>query len=249
MFFKNYKDVNNNSEDLKVKKELSIAINIIKNVFKKRQIINDTTKEEKIFEIKRKCFHLILGILLPVLTIYIEKKVAIITLLFIAIPFIIIDYNNLSMVLKKIPRGNFIIQLFREYEMIYGQLCGLSWVFIGCLIVLSNFDRYFVSLSMAILIFCDASSALIGKNFGRIKICGKKTLEGTLAFFIIGIIVIFIYQKYIFPSNLSLKTSYLLTSLFVSSIVELVAKNIMLDDNFAIPVSFCFTYKVLETVF
>ena len=197
----------------------------------------------KLFELRRKLFHAI-AIIIPFLTYFLDRQL-ILRILLVAIPFVVIfDYNNLLRYFVKIPPGKILKKLMREHEMIHGQLCGMSWLFIGYTIILVACDEYLVMLAMTVLVFCDAFAALIGQNFGKIKIC-EKTLEGTITFVLVGCVIVEIFQHYL-PGQFN--SLHLIVAVIVAAITELISKNIRLDDNFSIPLSFCFTYILLQSI-
>ncbi|GEM_PF-730521 len=207
-----------------------------------------STKTERNFETRRKLFHLI-GLIFPFATIYFDKNILLTLSASITAVVVVADYKNWATFLNKIPRGNMLIQLFREHELIHGQLCGLSWLFIGYTIILCSCEKYLVAMSMSVLVISDAMAAIVGRNFGKRKICNSKTLEGSFAFFFSGLLVVMLFVNQIIPISIYFNIYFLIVALMFGTIVELVAKNVMVDDNFAIPLTFCFTYKTLETIF
>ena len=216
----------NNKLLKKINDEIEKLVVELKNELKKRNKILVSTKEARKFENKRKFFHL-LAMIFPIITIYFSQKTILVIMTFSLPLFVFADYNNLLSYFKYLPNGTILTQLFREHEMIKGRLSGASWMAIGYMFIISCFDKYLASISMSIFIICDAMAALIGKNFGRIKLCDK-TLEGTLAFIFSGLIIMSIYFKYVLPIPFYFEFSYLFISLIVSAIVELTAKRIML---------------------
>ena len=214
--------------------------------WKIKKKIPSVEKEVRLFELKRKIFHCI-GIIFPVLTLNVDTQILMQILCVIIIPVVVLDYNNWLKFLVKLPKGSVLLHLLREHEMIYGQLCGLSWLFIGYFVVLAGCDKYLVAIAMAVLIFCDMMSALVGKNLGKINMCGK-TLEGTLAYILTGFIVLIVFLRCFVPKD-TFDGLYLIIAVVVSAFAELIAKSIHIDDNFAIPVSFCYTYQALTFAF
>ena len=205
-------------------------------------------REQRIFEIKRKFFHF-LGLSFPLLTIYCDNRILLIISCAVTLCMIVFDYHNLFHYLCKIPViGVLLIRLLREDEVTNHNLCGLTWLFIGYTIILASYEQYLVAIAMIIFVFCDMASALIGKNFGKLKICGNKTLEGLIAFVVVGDVVLYFIMKYM-NNVVSFEVSFLCIALVVSAFVELVSKSIHIDDNFSIPLSFCATYKILENCF
>ena len=236
-----------------IKQSIKESFDILKHATRDREVLKKilfaSPAEARAAELKRKCFHFF-GLSFSFAIVLLPQKVTILTAIIILVPLLIADYNNLLSWLKKLPRGDIFINLLREHELVHGQLCGLSWIFIGALVVATLFDKYLASMAMAVLIFGDAFAALIGKNFGRIKLCGK-TLEGSMAFVALGTIVVCLYQYYILPKiglDVLFNTKFLLSAVVISAITELVAKQILIDDNFAIPLMFCLTYRILTII-
>ena len=222
-----------------------------------------STKEERRRENIRKAFHS-LGIIIPFVILFFEQKTIIILLVVATVLLLIADYNNFFLLLKKNSFLNKFIFLFRDEELVKGKLTGLSWLLIGMLITVVAFDKQLVALSFAVLIFGDAFAALIGKNFGRIKLCGSKTFEGSLAFIISSFVVSYFFIKHlsqlmsllqliafktVTTATTTLNMTYVCIAILFSSIAELVAKNIEIDDNFAIPVTFCTVYMIMTILF
>ena len=214
-----------------------------------KKLISKHTKNDCCKENIRKILHIFGGMLIPIFILLLQNRICIILNIVLLLPVLIIDYNNWFYFLNKIPKGNLIIQLLREHEMIKGKLNGLSWLLLGTFAVICFCDKYLSALSISIFIIGDAMAAIIGKNFGKIKLCCNKTLEGTLSFILSSCIIAFGFVKYIVPETCIFNIYYITFAIFISSIVELVSKNIGVDDNFTLPLSFCMVYKCLEVVF
>ena len=246
----NYRNNNEANKPISKQQKQNIKklLQYVVSLSKKNNIHYVSSEKERVFETKRKLFHLI-GLIFPIITINFDKNTLLCLSAILTAIIVIADYKNWASFLKKIPRGNALISLFREHELIHGQLCGMSWLFIGYTIILCSCEKYLVAMSTSILVVCDAMAAIIGKNFGKHKICGSKTLEGSMAFFFSGLFVIMLFLNHIVPTTIFFNVHFLILALIFSTIVELVAKNIMIDDNFAIPITFCFTYQTLMTIF
>ncbi len=65
--------------------------------------------------------------------------------------------------------------------------------FIGIILTLSlfQFNMSIANAAILILLFGDSASTLIGRKFGKIKLPfqSRKTLEGSLAFLVVGLVV------------------------------------------------------------
>jgi dolichol kinase len=70
---------------------------------------------------------------------------------------------------------------------------GFAYFFIGIILTLIFFQSNIAVANAAILllVFGDSASNLVGRNFGKVKLPlqEKKTLEGTLAFIVVGFLV------------------------------------------------------------
>ncbi len=70
---------------------------------------------------------------------------------------------------------------------------GFAYFFIGIILTLIffQFNIAVANAAILLLLFGDSASNLVGRNFGKIKLPlqKKKTLEGTLAFLVVGFLV------------------------------------------------------------
>lgn len=60
---------------------------------------------------------------------------------------------------------------------------GLSYLLLGGIILLAFFERHVITLSLLFLAIGDPLASYVGIRFGRDRILGNKTLQGTLAAF------------------------------------------------------------------
>jgi len=110
----------------------------------------------------------------------------------------------------------------------------------GVLLAVVLFEKNIAVSAMLVMMICDSFAALGGKWFGRIKI-GNKTLEGSLLFFLSGILLI----MYVFPlgsDSINLKLLAVL-ALFLTTTFELFPS--IIDDNISIPVVYGVSYSLL----
>lgn len=105
------------------------------------------------------------------------------------------------------------------------RLTGATALLIGALICAIFLPKQIVITVLLFLAFGDTFAYLVGHTFGKIKICGEKTLEGTLAFLVVSIIIVFLVHN----SNLFIG----IIGAVVGCIVELFPWDI--DDNLSIP--------------
>jgi dolichol kinase len=71
--------------------------------------------------------------------------------------------------------------VMREHEA--KSFSGLSYLLVGAAILLAFFDRHILTLSLLFLAIGDPLASLVGIRYGRDRILGNKTLQGTFAAF------------------------------------------------------------------
>jgi dolichol kinase len=124
--------------------------------------------------------------------------------------------------------------LLRKHETDHEKknLNGATYVLLAAFLGVLIFPKVIFITAFSILIISDSSAALIGRKFGKIKFL-RKSLEGTLAFFISASIVIFFTPKIGYYG-----TEYMigLIAAFVGAFVENLSFGIA-DDNISIPFS------------
>ena len=114
--------------------------------------------------------------------------------------------------------------IIRDFEG-GGRLTGATYVMVSSFFVLIFFDKYVCIASILIMSYSDTAAAIVGKMYGKTKIF-KKTLEGSLAFFITSLIIILIIVPEV---NLGLG----LVAIFAATIVE--SLPVSVDDNLSVP--------------
>ena len=147
---------------------------------------------------------------------------------------IVIGICTIGIILFEIARvksrkvSTFFIKIFgpiiRDFEG-GGRLTGATYVMVSSFFVLLFFDKYVCITSILIMSYSDTAAAIIGKMYGKTKIF-KKTLEGSLAFFITSLIIILVMVPEV---NLGLG----LVAILAATIVE--SLPISVDDNLSVP--------------
>ena len=119
-------------------------------------------------------------------------------------------------------RKYFFGKVLREEEK--PTLMGSTYFLFSTLLVILLFPKSIAITSLLILSISDTAAALVGKGIGKIRIF-KKTLEGTGAFFITSLLIVWVY-----PGLDRLSGSL---AAFGATVVEILP--IQLDDNLTIP--------------
>jgi len=196
-------------------------------------------------ELMRKGIHL-LSLSMAIIYYFITKELALKILIPITIFSLILDLARYFYP----PYSRLFYKLFgfmlREHEINSKKLTlsGATYVFLGVTIVVIFFPKVFVIPAIAILIIGDIFAALIGRKFGRHKFLAK-SLEGTLAFFVTGSIVILFSPK--IDNSI---TEYLIG--FAAAGVAAIMENVSYgwaDDNLTVPLAVCVTMAILYSIF
>lgn len=116
--------------------------------------------------------------------------------------------------------------MLRESEK-KGGLSGATFFMIGTLITVSCFSKIIAIIAICVLVISDTAAAIFGKLIPSKKIIDEKSIAGTLAFFITSVCIVLFFQ-----------IPLLIIACFFTTIIELYAKRLKIDDNILIPLSF-----------
>jgi dolichol kinase len=196
-------------------------------------------------EIFRKLIHLC-SLSIPVVYYLIPRSTALIILGIMTAIALFLDLGRyLSPAIGKIFY-KFFGFLLRKHELDHKKrnLNGATYVLLSAFICVLIFPKVIVITAFAILIISDSMAALIGRRFGKHKFLFK-SLEGTLAFFISGIVVVLLSPKieYMF-------SEYIIgiVSTAFGAIIENVSFGLA-DDNLVIPISIGFAMWSLYLIY
>lgn len=185
------------------------------------------------FEVMRKSIHLC-SLSIPIVYYFITVELALKIIIPLMIFSFFVDFGRYYS--KSL--GKVFIKLFgfllREHETDGKRknLSGATYVFISAVVSIIILPKPFFILGFASLILSDTAAALLGRRFGKHKFLAK-SFEGTLAFFIVGCIIVFFTPKY--GNQIS---EYL--AAFIAIGFGAIMENISYgwaDDNLVIPIS------------
>ncbi len=189
----------------------------------------DTDYKKEYF---RKAIHLC-SLSIPVFYYFLSKSTTLSILIPITLIFVISDITRYYSKTAANFYYNFFGWLLRNHERDEKakRLNGASNILIAAVVCVVIFPKIITITAFAVLIISDISAALIGRRFGKTKLFNK-SLEGTIAFFISGFIVILLTPKinYYFPE-------YIIASLAVAIAAIIEASPIRVDDNISVPLS------------
>ena len=148
---------------------------------------------------------------------------------------IILEYGNF----KKYSwaRKSFGVLFFRtlrnkEMSRENFQFTGAIYVLTSAILCLCFFGKEIATIALTVMLICDSAAALIGRSVGKIKIYKNKTLEGTVAFFVIAVIINLLFIP-IYPFGVKS-----LVACMIATLAELYEDKIEIDDNLSVPIFF-----------
>lgn len=189
-------------------------------------------KQRSDVHLARKIWHFV-GVLM-VAAIYqsVTRQMAIQLLLFFSALFIFVDvYRQKSEALNRFVLNSF-SWVMRENEK--KHLAGSTFMVVGMLTVVFLFSHSIVILSLLFLAFADPIASYFGIRYGKDRLFGRKSLQGTMAAFIVCTIVAAVY---FFANNLMTERLLIVSILagLSGAIAEVVPVG-KLDDNLVLPV-------------
>lgn len=121
--------------------------------------------------------------------------------------------------------------LMRRHEE--KRISGLTHLLLGAAVLIATFDPYIVTLTLLFLAFGDPIASYCGIRYGRDRIVGNKTLQGTAGAFAACTVVAAIYY---YAQNLMLDRIWIVAPLsgLIGAFAEAVPVG-RLDDNFTFP--------------
>ncbi|WP_250310805.1 diacylglycerol/polyprenol kinase family protein [Rickettsia endosymbiont of Oedothorax gibbosus] len=189
------------------------------------------------FEIQRKTFHLY-SLIIPLFYLF-SSKLIITTLLFLLTACVLyIDIaRNYNLYIKKFT-DRFLRKFMRPEERSGSfRLSGSSFMAIGFFLTALLFSKGLAISSWLILIIADCLAALVGTKLGK-PLENGKSLEGSIAFLISAI---FISMLVYFFIGYHTSFTVIIISSVVTTIGEFYAKDLLINDNLLIPLTYCFS--------
>ncbi|MBN8569265.1 MAG: hypothetical protein J0M18_06510 [Ignavibacteria bacterium] len=192
-------------------------------------------------ELLRKLIHIGYSIV-PIIYLFTDKKTIIIITAALSVYMVVLDLARLKFkwlhdlylkVLGKILRNH-------EFDNSKAIFTGGTYLVLASLFCFIFFEKHVAISALLITTFGDTFAALAGKSFGRIKYWGK-TLEGSLAFFFTGLVVLYLMGML---GGILLVPA--LIALALTTIFELLP--LPVDDNVTIPFSFCFAFNAINMI-
>ncbi len=133
-----------------------------------------------------------------------------------------------------------LINILREKE-VDGKLSGASYMLISVLLLYYKVNIHTFVLAFLIAGWADSAASIIGHAYGTTPILGKKTIQGSMAFFITALLICIVYDMFISPKMINNK----LIGCLIVTLAELISSKVALDDNLLVPVTVALTYTIV----
>ena len=195
-------------------------------------------------ELIRKTIHLSSSAI-PISYIFIDRKIEILVVGIICLLMILIDIARVRFIGLRKFYLKYLLQILRSHEINDNKtlFTGGTYLVIAYLACIIIFPKSIAITSMLIIIFSDTAAAIFGRIYGR-NFINNKTIEGSLAFLLTGLVVVLLAPKvttfsgeyYVAGAAVVLTTFFEITPL-------------KLDDNLTIPVFFGLVYTILLKIF
>ena len=183
-------------------------------------------------EVYRKSIHL-LSSLIPIAYIFFNKKLIFTLVLLLLLILLIIEALRFKNNLISLYFNKILGSVVRNYEQ--NSMMSATLLVMAALFCIAFFDKQVSIISLLILSVSDSLAAIFGLKYGCIRIINNKSIEGTYAFIISALAILFFTHFYL-NFNISLFTGIL--SILIVSIIEHATPTKF--DNITIPISSCF---------
>ena len=173
-------------------------------------------------ELRRKSIHL-LGLVVPILYFFTSRDLAI-----IGVGGLVTLVLTAELLKGVVPAFRVIFlrifsPILRSQEQ-KGGLTGATYFLIGSFLCILLFDKTLAIVCLCFLTLGDLCAALIGKQWGRIKLFSRKSLEGSLACFVVCTAVALL---------IGLHPVVAIAGALVATLIEVLPVGV--DDNVTIP--------------
>lgn len=183
------------------------------------------------YEIYRKLIHLS-ALWIPVAIFYMERAQAALLFLFLTLVVWLIEVSRYRDGLFARFFTKFFGRILRQHE--HKRFTGLFHLNMAAFLSVLLFQKPVAVAAFSIVVVSDAAAALIGRKFGRRAFFGK-TVEGTLAFLVSGIAVVWTVQMLTGQPAAFLYSG--IAAVAIAAFVEVFAGRVGIDDNLAIALS------------
>ncbi len=172
-------------------------------------------------ELRRKSVHLI-GLIVPIFYLFIERHQAVIAVGALVVIALLIELLKFRWPSFRVVFYEVFTPLLRSHER-NGAVTGATYFLIGVFLPILLFPKILAIVCIFFMILGDMAAALIGKKWGRTKLFSRKSLEGSLACFLVCILIALV----------KFNPAVAVIGALVATMVEVLPTKI--DDNLTMP--------------
>ena len=172
-------------------------------------------------ELRRKSVHLI-GLIVPIFYIFIDRYQAVIAVGILVFIALLIELFKTLWPSFRVAFYQVFTPLLRSHER-SGAITGATYFLIGVFLPILLFPKILAIVCIFFMILGDMAAALIGKKWGRTKLFSRKSLEGSLACFLVCILIALV----------KFNPAVAIIGALVATVVEVIPTK--LDDNLTMP--------------
>lgn len=193
----------------------------------------------------RKAWHFLGVLLILGLYLYLDRNeairwISVATFIFLSVDILRQHFVFLNEALLKI-----FAPIMRDHEQ--HHLSGVSYLLIGVFFIIYFFSKEVVTLALLFLAIGDPLASLVGLHFGKDKLIGHKSLQGSFAAFLACTILAALYY---YSQNMMVERILIVSLLsgLIGAVAELIPVG-PLDDNLTFPILSSFMLWLLFYVF
>ena len=189
-------------------------------------------------ELNRKIIHLSSSII-PFFYIFNSFRLTITLSVILLFLILLIEIFRRKKNILSIFFNNLLGSVVRDYEK--KDLMSATYLVFSSIITILFFDKNIAILSIFILTICDAVAAVAGMKFGKNTIMHNKTIEGTFAFAITGLFILFFYYSILDLNKLFIPGIF---GILVIAIIEHITPTKF--DNISIPIFSAILFTIIN---
>ncbi|MFP4458004.1 MAG: diacylglycerol/polyprenol kinase family protein [Candidatus Zixiibacteriota bacterium] len=178
-------------------------------------------------EIKRKAIHLA-ALSIPIGYSFLDKKTALFWVALCTVISALIDILRSENRAIRILFFKFFRDMLRHKEKY--NFTGATFILFGSTLTLLFYNKWFAIIAVTYIIVGDVFAAIIGKSFGKHRIYGSGSIEGSIAFFISA--ALFTSLMFWVPYEI-VPIYYRILGAVLAAAIELVINQV--DDNLTVP--------------
>lgn len=196
-------------------------------------------------EVKRKLFHILFILTLPIIYSFLQKKQILLIIFPISVLIIAADFYRHRIPLVKTIFNHSFGNMLRSEELERNSWTGASFVAFSALITFSIFPKAIAVCAFSILAVSDCLAALVGKKMTS-KEFFEKSLAGSIAFGVSAFIILIICGML---SDQKLYYYFFgILAVFATTIIEARPSFFKVDDNLTIPLVFACTMMLFAAI-